>query len=199
MSHRRLRLALLGIAFGLALSGAGCIFGTEEEPPPRIPPGEIPIPTLPENIVKALEVIYTDKVRTATERRQEFENLLAKPAGCDSCTAFLFDFQPADEVTHGTPDTWGRPEEVQSHENLFQAQDNGDIESLTLTIQQAPPEDMNQQGREGWKSILATNVHLRLMFNPNDGLEVNQGQAEFRVYPYGGRWWLGEWIDLPPQ
>ena len=58
--------------------------------------------------------------------------------------------------------------------------------------------DPPQPGRDGWKEIFVSNVHLRLMFNFEDGLEVNGGQAEFLFPPpVGGRWTIGEWIDLP--
>jgi hypothetical protein len=57
-----------------------------------------------------------------------------------------------------------------------------------------PPET----GREGWKEIFATNVYLRTMFNPEDGLEVNGAQGEFLFAPAeDGRYAIAEWWDLP--
>jgi hypothetical protein len=87
-----------------------------------------------------------------------------------------------------------------AHDGMFSAQDNGNIYSLALAITHGPAIDLDppQQGREGWKEIFADHVHLRLMFNPEDGLEVNGGQAEFLFPPpVGGRWFIGEWKDLP--
>ena len=162
-------------------------------PEPQPPP--LQSLTAPENLITNIKILYTDKIRTAVERRIEYEKLLAPPAGCDTCEAFLFDFQPIDEQTQGTPDTWGRDQEIQANANIFQAQTNGDIYELTLEIQVLPPADLN--GRPGWKEIFATNVHLRLLLTPQDGFEINGGQAQFRVYPAQGRWWIGEWIDLP--
>jgi hypothetical protein len=155
--------------------------------PEAQPPELLPL-TTPENLISNIEILYNDTERTVSERVAEFANLLAPPAGCDTCATFLFCCQ------EGVPDCWGRDEEIEVHRNLFQAQDDGDIFSLRLQMQLAPAEDL--AGRPGWKSVLATNVHLRLMFNPNDGLEVNQGQAEFRLYPFQGRWYIGEWIEL---
>ena len=66
----------------------------------------------------------------------------------------------------------------------------------------------NDPEKVDWQQIFASNVYLRLMFNPNDGLEVNGGQADFEFAPeltkppaqpgglYGG-YWIGEWTDLP--
>jgi len=197
MGCRRLRLLIFAASLSLVLCGLGCIFGTEPGPPDEIPPPEIPPPTSAENLVKAIQVIYTDKIRSATERKLAYENLLAPPPGCppDTCEAFLFDFQPVDEQA-GTPASWGGSEEIQSAENIFQAHESGAIHELTLTIQYLPAEDLNDVDRPGWKEVFATNVHLRLLTTPQDGFEVLGGQARFRAYPAQGRWWLGEWIDL---
>jgi hypothetical protein len=197
MGCRRLRLPIFLAALSLVLFGLGCIFGTDEEDPIGDPPPEIPPPTSTENLVKGLEVTYTDKVRSATERKQVYENLLAKPPACDTCRAFLFDFQPADE-DQGTPASWGRSEEVASAENIFQAQENGGIFELTLTIESLPEEEIvGDPEKEGWHEVFATNVHLRLLTTPQDGFEVIGGQAQFQAYQYDNRWWLAEWIDLP--
>lgn len=197
MGCRRLRLLIFAASLSLVLSGLGCIFGTKPGDPDPVTPPEIPAPTSTENLVKAIQVIYTDKIRSANERKLAYENLLAPPAGCDTCAAFLFDFQAIDEQTQGTPDTWGRDQEIASAENIFLAQENQDIYELTLTIQYLPAEDLNDPQRPGWKEVFATNVHLRLLTTPQDGFEVNGGQAQFRAYPALGRWWLAEWIDLP--
>ena len=158
-------------------------------------PTPLPPLTAPENLISSIKILYGDKVRTAVERRIEYEKLLAPPAGCDTCPAFLFDFMPYDEETQGTPDTWGRDQEIQATTNIFLEQANGGIYQLTLEIQTLPPADLN--GRPGWKEIFATNVHLRLLVTPQSGFELNGGQAQFRVYSVNNRWYIGEWIDLP--
>jgi hypothetical protein len=161
-----------------------------------MPPALQPL-TSPENLVSNIEILYTDSVRTATERKTEYEKLLAPPSGCDTCRAFLFDFQPADEQS-GTPDTWGRDQEIEATTNIFRAQETGGIHELTLTIQFLPATEIQDDPEKpGWKEVFATNVHLRLLTTPQDGFEVLGGQAQFQAYPHGGRWWLGEWIDLP--
>ena len=184
------RIFLLGLSI-VTLVACGDDKSTVPEPQPPA----LQSLTASENLVSNIKILYNDKVRSATERRIEFEKLLAPPPGCDTCQAFFFDFQPIDEQTQGTPDTWGRDQEIQANANIFQAQANGDIYELTLDIQVLPPADLN--GRPGWKEIFATNVHLRLLTTPYDGFEVNGGQAQFRAYPAQGRWYIGEWIDLP--
>ena len=83
---------------------------------------------------------------------------------------------------------------------MFTAQDKGEIYSLRVSMIFGTAQDLDppQPGLEGWKDILVTHVSLRLMFSPEDGLEVSGGQAEFLFPPpVGGRWTIGEWIDLP--
>lgn len=191
MSRISSRLALLCfVTIALVACGDDNPTGPEPQPP------ELRPLTAPENLIYNIQVLYNDTVRTAAERRIEYEKLLAPPAGCDTCVAFLFDFQPSDEVS-GTPDTWGRDQEIQANANIFQAHANGGIFELTLAIQSLPAQDINDPEKPGWKEIYATNVHLRLLTSPHDGFEMRHGQAQFRAYPAQGRWWIGEWIDLP--
>jgi len=163
---------------------------------PQLQPLELRPLTVPENLVSNIEVLYNDNVRTAAEKKAEYEKLLGPPAGCDSCPSFIFDFQPKDEV-NGTPDTWGRVEEIQAQANIFQAKANRQIRELRLQIEFLPAEDLNDPSRPGWKEVFASNVHLRLLTTPSDGYDVHGAQAQFRVYPAKGRWFIGEWIDLP--
>jgi hypothetical protein len=104
------------------------------------------------------------------------------------------------DIENGLPESWGFAQEHESAEGLFTAQDNREIHSLTLTIVHDPARDLNEEGREGWKGVFATSVNLRLLVTPNDGLEVTNQQANykgFQVNPPTGRWYIGEWIDLP--
>ena len=184
------RILLLGMFF-VALVACDDDGSTVPEPQP---PGLRPL-TAPENLVYNIEVLYNDEVRTAAERRIEYEKLLAPPAGRDTCRSFFFEFMAPDE--QGTPDLWGRDQEIQAHANIFQSQASGEIYSLALEIEVLPPEDLNNPERPGWKEVFATNVHLRLLTNPYDGFEVIGGQEIFRTYPAGEHWVIGEWIELP--
>jgi len=189
------RLVLL-LTLGLVLA-SGCIFSPKEDPPRPDPPPAIPEPITPEAVIEALQVIYNDQVRNALERRDLYENLFS-PADHASVPGYIFRFQPID-VEPGEEPTWGLDSELSAHENMFRAQENRDIFSLELTIQHTPPEllEFPPIGQEDWVRIFATNVFLRLMFNPQDGLLVDGGQAEFLLAPADGRWYLVDWKDLP--
>jgi hypothetical protein len=183
------------------LAGAGCIFSPDEEPTPQPTPEELKPRTTPDNVIADLEIIYNDKVRSATERRELYQSLLP-PDGVPPGNAFLFHFQPADIIAHQLPESWPKDEEIAAHDRIFHAQDNGQIYSLELRVTRNPAADLNppQVGREGWKEIFATNVYLRLMFNVDDGLEVNGGQAEFLFAPPDtttGLFVINDWTDLP--
>ncbi len=193
LRRRRLPLFLLAITLTVGLCAAGCLFSPDKTGPPPIPPPEIPPPTSPANLIKAIEVIYNDKVRSASERLVAYDSLFAP--------GFLFYLQPVDQE-HGLPPSWGFATEHESHDGIFHAQDDGRIYSLTLSIVHDPARDLYppEEGREGWKEVFATNVNLRLLYNPNDGLEVNGGQGRYKMFqvsPPTGRWYIGEWIDLP--
>ncbi len=156
----------------------------------------IPPPARPVDVIRAIEVIYSDQVRTAAERVAAYQGLLASDAA--GLPDFTFKLQPAD-IMNGLPAAWGYATEVAVHEGIFGAQESGDVFSLTARLQLLPPSDPDPPvpGQEGWKQVFATNTYLRLMFSPNDGLEVNGGQAEFLVAPAAaGRWYVAEWQDL---
>ena len=197
MPPRRLLLPAFGaLALVLALS-SGCIFDPPDDPEPEPTPPVALLPhDRPENLIKNLITIYDDKVRTAVERRQAYESLFP-PDEVDPDEAFLFKFQQADR-DQGLPESWGKDSEIAAHEALFLAQENREVYSLDLNILFNDPIDLNETGREGWKLIFANSVQLRLMFNPEDGLEVNGGQAEFKFAPpVETIWYLNEWVDLP--
>jgi hypothetical protein len=194
--RRLLSFALVPMLAGMIM-GAGCIFSPEEEDPEPIPEELLPR-TSQANVIHNLQVIYNDKVRSALERRQAYEQLLP-PDGTPEEDAFLFFFQPAD-IANGLPASWPKSEEIAAHQAIFDAQEAGDIYSIELRITASDPVPLNpqQQGREDWTEISATNVYLRVMFNIEDGLEVNGGQAEYRFAPpVSGLYVINEWTDLP--
>src|SRR4030095_974214 len=158
-------------------------FSPPDDDPPEETPPEILPRTSPENVIKNLQAIYNDKVRNAIDRRTLSEQQ-RPPADTDpqSGQAFIFNFQPAD-IAAGLPPSWGQDSEVQAHKAIFEAQESGDIYSLELRITHGTPTILTELGHEGWKEIFASNVYLRLMFNLEDGLEVNGGQAEFKFAP----------------
>lgn len=147
-----------------------------------------PVPP-PENLVRSIEVIYNDKVRTAAERIAAYENLFAP--------SFVYTCESAGD-TCGCQD-WGRDEEIQAHRKIFQAQDSVQIYSLTLDIKFSPAKDLDppDPARPGWKQVFAGNISLVLPETPNDGYALNGAQAEFLMQPSNGRWFISEWRDLP--
>jgi hypothetical protein len=151
----------------------------------------LPELTTPENVISALQVVYNDKTHSKEDRLAGYASLL------DS--AFIFNFQESD-VVYGAPANWGVEEELVAHQSIFDAHSTGDLYSIELRITHDPAEDLSppESGRDGWQGIFATNVYLRLMFNLEDGLEVNGGQAEFKFPPAeSGRFRIGDWTDLP--
>lgn len=180
------RSLLLWLILALAF-GAGC---NEESTRPQDDDNELILPALtsPASIVSALEILYNED-HSDSDRLAGYATLL------DS--SFVFHFQ-ANDI--GLPQSWGREDELAAHAGMFGAQSGGDIYMLELRITHDSAEDLSppEVGREGWQEIFATNVYLRLMFNPEDGLEVNGGQAEFKFPPAkDGLFKLADWTDLP--
>jgi hypothetical protein len=170
---------------GLFLA-AGC---NEETTQPEDDSLVLPALTSPENVISAIQVIYNDKTHSKEERLAAYASLF------DS--AFVFSFQINDI---GGSTSWGLEGELAAHDGMFGAQAAGNIYSLDLRVTHDPAEDLSppESGREGWKEVFATNVYLRLMFNLEDGLEVNGAQTEFKFPPAeNGQFKIGDWIDLP--
>jgi hypothetical protein len=184
-----LRPVVLGGAVALVLGlASGC---NEESTQPEDDSLVLPALTSPENVISAMQVIYNDKTHSKDERLAAYASLF------DS--AFVFHFQPAD-VAGGLPPSWGLDDELAGHEAMFAAQAAGDIYSLELRITHDPARSLTppEVGREGWQEVFATSVYLRLMFNTEDGLEVNGAQGEFKFPPpEGGQFRIEDWIDLP--
>jgi hypothetical protein len=185
------------MSFALALTIGALAAGCEDETTqPEDDSIVLPAPTTPEALIFSIEVLYNDKVHTADERLAGYASLF------DS--TFTFHFQPAD-INNGLPPSWGLEEELAAHASIFAAYGAGDTYSIELRITHNPAQDETppQVGHEGWKQIFATNVYLRVMFNIEDGLEVNGGQAEFLFPPategrsLAPRFRIAEWTDLP--
>jgi len=152
-------------------------------------------PSAPDSLLLNIRALYNDKGRRVAERVARYADLFL-PVG--SQPGFVFNFQPAD-IHNGLPPSWGLNEEIEAHRGLFTAQDNGEIFLLELGMTYGSTYPIeNDPEHVGWQAIFVSNVYLRLMFNPNDGLEVNGGQAEFLFPPaVEDRWYIGEWTDLP--
>jgi hypothetical protein len=178
----------------------GFAVGCEEDDPTE--PGDdslvLPALTSPENVITAMQVVYNDRTHGPIERFEAYATLLTNDLDPPE-RAFKFIFQPSD-IQNGLPPSWGRPAELAAHEAIFNAQSAGDIYSLELRITHDASQDLTppEVGREGWKELFATSVYLRLMFNNEDGLELNGAQAEFKFPPPAdGKFRIAEWIDLP--
>jgi hypothetical protein len=154
----------------------------------------LPIPgyAAPESLVQSIAVIYNAGDRPADERLSAYESLFDPD--------FAFRFLPGD-VANGSPRMWGLPEELSAHAGLFESQERGEIYSLDLEIAWDPAVDLAppEEGREGWKEVLVTSVHMRVLFNPEDGLDWSGAQSRFLAKPANGRWYLAEWQELSPS
>ena len=201
MLHHRSGLPLFCAAVfaALALGATGCIFSPEDDDkdPDPVPPITV-VRTRPDSLLIGLQAIYNDKEHSAIERLNAYESLFLQPVEDPPQAGFEFNFQPAD-IAQGLPPSWGLDSELEAHRGLFTAQENGDIYLLELRITYGSTGVDLEHESLGWKEIFASNVYLRLMFNPNDGLEVNGGQAEYDFAPDTALpgWWIGEWTDLP--
>jgi hypothetical protein len=191
---RRAGLLALGLALMIGLTG-----GCEDDPTePADDSLVLPALTSPEAVISAIQVIYNDRTHPAAERLEGYMTLLTNPSDPPE-QQFIFHFQPAD-IAGGLPPSWGLDQELAAHQAIFNAQSAGDVYSLELRVTHDPARELTppQVGREGWQEVFATNVYLRLMFNVEDGLEVNGGQAEFLFPPAAeGRFRIAEWLDLP--
>ena len=160
-------------------------------------PLPIPPPTSPENLLAALQVIYNDPARDANERLQLYRDLFP-PANRGSLPGFTFHFQPAD-VAPGDGQSWGLDEELEAHVGMFGACESGEVRGLELSLTHLPAEPIEfpGEGQEDWAEIFVSNVFLRIMFNPEDGLVVDGAQARFLLAPTADRWFIVDWTDLP--
>jgi hypothetical protein len=183
----------LALALTIAVLAAGCEDDTTQ---PEDDSLVLPEPSTPEALISGIEVVYNDRTHGADERLAGYASLF------DS--TFKFNFQPSD-IGNGLPSSWGLEEELAAHAGIFAAQSAGDVHSIDLRVTHNPAKDLTppQVGREGWKEIFATSIYLRIMFNQEDGLEVNGAQGEFFFPPaaegrsLATRFRIAEWSDLP--
>ncbi len=215
MLHHRSGLPLFCAAVfaALALSATGCIFSPEDDDddPPVQPPLRVSR-SQPDSLLVGLQRIYNAKEYSMIERLSAYDSLFLRNSDDPPRQGFLFEFQPADVPETGP--SWGIDPELEAHRGLFTAQDNGDVYLLELRMTYGAVDSLEVDAPEtGWDTIFVSNVYLRLMFNPNDGLEVNGGQAEFTFAPdlYSARtrpappnhnpyfqsYWIAKWKDLP--
>ena len=189
--HRRRAYAVGVASFLFAFALVSCEDDEPTTPQDSATPTRLCSPTAPESLLCSMEALYNDTLRTVTDRLSLYADLFSKD--------FIFHLQPGD-IQNGLPPSWGTDAEIEALRAIFTAQDNGEIYSLRLSLVYDSAQDVDppQQDREGWKEIFVTNLYLRLMFNPEDGLEVNAHQAEVHFQPpTEGRWTIGEWWDLP--
>jgi hypothetical protein len=176
----------------IATSFAGCSDDEEATTAPPTPPDF----SQPENLLSRLEEIYNMPGNDANARYLAYQELF--PPAADDSLSFLFIFQP-DDVEPGEDPSWGLSGELEAHLNMFTAQASEEIFSLQLALTQQPPEPIEfpDPGQENWVGIFVSNVNLRLMLTANDGFLVDGGQANFKMAPKEGRWFITEWKDLP--
>ena len=180
----------------LVVMAVSCLAACTERPAVEPEPPAIPPPTSPENLVKAIEVIFNDTLRSAGARVEEFGDLFAP------------DFRHFIE-TIGWDAGWGLDQEIAQARILFEARDGGDIETLGLRIMHDPAGALYppEEDREGWKEVFVTRLDLLLVRRP--GYEVpedvhwvrsglaGQARIKFSPAPDGSRWFIAEWLELP--
>jgi hypothetical protein len=124
---------------------------------------------------------------------------------------YMFVFDPSDVVTHGIPESWGRPDEIVSATNLFTALPNADgyvCESISLNFlagAEAP-----SQADSAWTEVTLSQVTLLVdSRHPSNGdplrYEVIGDQADIHFIqtaetdPSSGLkiWKIIQWIDKP--
>jgi hypothetical protein len=179
----------------IATSFTGCGDDEDATTAPPTPPDF----SQPENLLSRLAEVYNMTGRNADDRLADYAELF--PAADDDSLSFLFIFQP-DDVAPGEDPTWGLDGELNAHQNMFQAQEDGQLHSLQLALTHQPPQPIAnpEPHQQNWVGIFVINVNLRLMLNANDGFLVDGTQADFKMAPRGGRWYIVEWRDLPrPQ
>jgi hypothetical protein len=150
----------------------------------------------PENLIRWLEVIYNDRIRSAADRLALFQ-LLLPPADHDSLT-FVYLPQPGDTEYCGAGG-WRLSREIETHRNMFEAYESREQRSLKLLIANSAPEPLEhpRPGQENWVRIFARNIILRIELGWGHELFVDGDQAEFICAPSNGCWYIVEWHDLP--
>ncbi len=185
-------IARVALGFVLATQLLACA----DETPTSVPDDEsYPAPTTPQSLVAALQAIYNDHQSGASERLEAYAELFV-PQAHQALPPYLHQCLAADSTIQ---DSWGLEEELSRARDLFYRQGAREIFSLELHIEHEPPFPVEPQPPEyAAVRISATNVLLRLMFNPQDGLLVYGGSGDFLVVEERGRWFIAEWREFRP-
>ena len=168
-----------------------CILGCTEEPsePDAI---ELPgLPVSPAAPIRAVEALFNDTVRSAQEKTSAYENLFIAD--------MVFRCPPWRATADDSLDCAYpfRPEQARK---VFEAIEGGSS-AVTVGFTMGLPLDLTDPipGREAWKMVFVTNVHVRII-GPEGGIELNGSQAEIVVAPLDARgtmWQIAEWTPFP--
>jgi hypothetical protein len=142
-------------------------------------------------------VIYNDTSRSADERLAAYANLFS-PADHASLPGFVFRFRP--DPIDGRPIVWPLAQELDLHHNLFEAEANREIRSLSLILAHLLPMDLDtpEPGQEDWKRVFVHDGSLRLHFAGDTNLHIEIDETRFYLAPADGRWYIVDWYEFSP-
>lgn len=173
-------LAVLGLA--------GCPFtpdqddGNGHEPPPV----QFLARTSPENLLKNLMAAYQER------NVVEYESLLAED--------FDFIFCAYDQAQPNIPDSWGRVEEIEAHEGIF---DGEFVQSLSLQFEYSQPvfDEEHFDGVDSLWVVDVTALRLELFGTPRSTpdepaqtFKVQDGQVTMRFRKDAGNFFEGKQV-----
>jgi hypothetical protein len=149
----------------------------------------MPVFTDPDRLLSTMELAYNNKAQGAAQRLASIRGVLV-PDDHPTLPPYVHDLDGEQ--------SWDLQSELHWHEELFQAYERGEIDSLSLSIQRELPQPLQfpPPGREEWKTINATSLILRIVRDHGNDTEL-RGQAEFLVAPADDRWYIVHWQSLP--
>jgi hypothetical protein len=147
-------------------------------------------------LLRAIQVLYNDTVRTAQDRFDAYANLFP-PTDHPILPSFVFRYGGND--IGAPPIRWETAEELDVHRNLFQAQDGQKISELTLNLTYSHPTDLDPPipGRKGWKESFVTSSYISFQRPGEESVRIDVRDTRFVMAPGDDRWYIVDWYELP--
>jgi hypothetical protein len=172
---------------------SGCVFNPHVQGGTPGEAEELVTPTRAHDLITNLEVIYNDEHWSASERLLAYRDLFP-PDDHPELPVVQFC-----SIGDRGVEMWDLDAEVRFHEKMFEAQQRGEIVSITFNVRHRPaaPIDDPDIGQEDWQEIFCYDTYIRIERGAGRPALESVGRRFRLLCSYAdGRWYINRWEEL---